>query len=155
MSQKTQGTELYVIDPADDSLIEVGCFTGIDVDPGTEEEIEDTCMPSSVRTYLPGLPSNGSVSFELNWDPADASHVRLYALKGTTIKVAVGESDGTGVDPTVDSNGDFVLPTTRSWLDFEGFITGFPWNRALNSVTKSPVTFKISGGVNQTSKAGS
>lgn len=152
MSQKTQGTELYAIDPVGPALIEVGCFTSLDVDPGAEEQLEDTCMPSLVRTYLAGLPNNGTATFELNWDPSDASHTRLYALKGTNIKWAVGESDGTGVDPTVDSNGDFVLPSTRSWLDFEGFISNFPWNRALSSVTKSPISVTISGAVTQTSK---
>lgn len=30
MALKTQGTKLYVIDPQDDSILTVGCVTGIE-----------------------------------------------------------------------------------------------------------------------------
>lgn len=146
MSVKTQGTELYAIDPEDDSLLPVGCVTSIDGIDTTVEQIEVTCLQDLARRYEAGLATPGAMTFGINTDPSDPTHVRLHQLKtaGTSLKWAIGWSDGTA-DPTVDSNADFNLPTTRSWLTFEGFMNSFPFSFAQNSVVQSTVGVQISG----------
>lgn len=146
MAVKTQGTHLYTIDPADDSLLLVGCVTTLDGIDTTLEQIETTCLESAARTYVAGLATPGTASFGINFDPADDSHVRLHELKvaGTTLQWAVGFSDGTAA-PTIDSNGDFVLPATRSWITFEGFMNSYPFSFAQNAVVTSTVGIQISG----------
>jgi len=146
MAIKTQGTMLYTIDPDTDTVLVVGCVINIDGIDTTLEQLETTCLESPARTYIAGLATPGAASFQINFDPADASHVRLHELKvaGTTLEWAVGFSDGTAT-PTVDSNANFNLPTTRSWINFDGFMNSYPFTFALNAVVTSTVGIQISG----------
>lgn len=146
MAIKTQGTELYVIDPDDESVITVGCITSIDGITTTNEQIETTCLEGSARTYIAGLATPGTATFGINVDTGDASHVRLHQLKteGVSLVWAVGWSDGTAA-ATADSGGTFDLADTRSWIRFNGFMTDYPFNFAQNSVVQSTVGIQISG----------
>lgn len=146
MASKTQGVMLYTVDPYDDSILTVGCVISIDGIDTTLDQIETTCLSSPARTYVAGLATPGTATFGINFDPADASHTRLHELKvaGTTLPWAVGFSDGTA-PPTVDTDGDFILPTTRSWIDFDGFMNSYPFSFALNTVVTSTVGIQISG----------
>lgn len=146
MASKTQGVQMWTIDPDTNAILEVGCVTAIDGIDTTIEQLETTCLSSPARTYVAGLATPGAATFTINFDPADASHVRLHALKvaGTTLQWAIGFEDGTA-PPTANSAGDFVLPTTRSWIDFEGFMNSYPFTAALNAVWTSTVGIQISG----------
>lgn len=146
MSIETQGTKLYVIDPADESLIEVGCVTSIDGIDTTVEQIETTCLDDLARTYVSGLATPGAATFGINFDPDDTTHIRLHELKvaGTTLTWAVGFSDGTA-DPTVDSGGTFDLATSRSWIRFDGYMNAYPFSFEQNSVVQSSIGIQISG----------
>lgn len=146
MAIKTQGTNLYVIDPDDESLITVGCVLNIDGIDTTNEQIETTCLESLARTYVSGLSTPGTATFGLNIDTSDSTHTRLHQLKvaGTSLLWAVGFADGTTA-AVVDSGGTFDLATTRSWIRFEGFMTSFPFAFAQNSVVTSSVGIQISG----------
>lgn len=146
MSIKTQGTQLWTIDPQDDSLLVVGCVTSIDGIDTTLDQIETTCLEASARTYEAGLATPGTANFGINTDPSDPVHVRLHELKiaGTTLPWAIGWSDGTAA-PTVDSAGDFVTHDTRSWIVFEGFMNSYPFSFAQNSVVQSNVGIQVSG----------
>lgn len=154
MALKTQGTMLYTIDPEDDTLLVVGCVISIDGVDTTLDQIETTCLDASARTYVAGLATPGTASFQINFDPADDSHVRLHELKvaGTELEWAIGLSDGTA-PPTVDTDGEFVLPTTRSWIAFDGFMNSYPFAFALNAVVTSNVGIQISGEPTVTPKA--
>jgi hypothetical protein len=146
LAKKTQGTQLYVADPATDTLITVGCVTNITGITATRDQIETTCLDSTARTYVAGLAAPGAATFTINFDPTDASHTRLHELyvSGDTLEFALGWSDGTAA-PTVDTNGTFNLPTTRTWIAFDGFITDLPFDFALNTVVTSNVSVQVSG----------
>lgn len=147
MGMNTQGTQLYVIDPVDDSLIIIECVTSIDGIDTTIEQIETTCLEDMARTYEAGLATPGAASFGIQVDPRTASHVRLHQLKtaGTQLNWALGWSDGTGVDPTVASDGDFDLPATRSWITFTGFMNSYPFSFQQNAKVESTIGIQISG----------
>lgn len=150
MSVKTQGTMLYVIDPIDGSALEVECvvnFDGLDV---TREQIETTCLSSDTRTYVSGLGTPGTASFTINADPNSASHVRLHQLylAGNDLTFAVGWSDGVTAPTTVANSAgafEFVLPATRTWIEFDGFINSFPFSFAQNTVVTSTIGVQVSG----------
>lgn len=151
MAVKTQGTDLYVIDPADGSVITVGCPTSIDGIDTALDQIETTCLNSSARTYEAGLATPGTATFGINVDPKDSSHIRLHQLKiaGTTLKWAVGWSEDPGTAPTSTTNSDgeyeFVTANTRSWILFEGFMNSYPFSFAQNSVVQSTIGIQVSG----------
>ena len=146
MAVKTQGTRLYVIDPADESVIEVGCITNLDGIDTTNEQIEVTCLADSARSYQSGLATPGTATFDINVDGADASHTRLHELKvaGTVLNWVVGWSDGTAA-PTADTAGTWDLGSTRTWIRFQGFMTNYPFSFTQNSVVQSSVGIQISG----------
>lgn len=146
MAKATKGTVLYVVDPADDSVLIVGCTTNIDGIDTTIEQNETTCLSDLARTYEAGMATPGAATFTINFDPADDSHVRLHQLKvaGTTLKWAVGI--GPGAAPTVvDSNGNFNLPTSRPWITFEGFMNSYPFSFPLGGLITSNVGVQVSG----------
>lgn len=148
---KTQGTQLYTIDPEDGSLIKVTCVTSIDGIDSTIEQIETTCLEGQSRTYDSGLATPGAATFGIQVNPKDGSHVRLHQLKtaGVTLQWAIGWSDGIDIEPSIvqDSNGDygFDVPETRSWIVFEGFMNSYPFSFALNAVVSSTVGIQVSG----------
>lgn len=148
MAIRTQGTELYVIDPDSPcSVIKVGCVTTIDGIDTSIDQIETTCLDALARTYEAGLATPGTATFGINIDTTDETHVRLHQLKtaGTTLHWAIGWSDATGTAPTIGTDCDFDLPATRSWLVFEGFMNSFPFTFAQNAVVTSTVGIQVSG----------
>lgn len=148
---KTQGTELYYIDPADGSVVPIGCITSIDGIDVTVEQNEVTCLQDLVRRYEAGLGTPGTATFGIYTNPGDASHVRLHELKtlGTTLQWAVGWSDNTGLPPTsvlnTDNEYEFDLPAERSWLTFEGFMNSFPFSFQQNAPVASQIGIQVSG----------
>lgn len=146
MAIKSQGTMLYVIDPQNDAVLAVGCVTSIDGIDTSIGQNETTCLSDSTRTYIAGLGTPGAATFGINFDPADDSHIRLHQLKvaGTSLRWALGFSDGTAA-PTFYTNGDFQLPTSRSWIEFDGFMNSYPFTFALDSVVQSTIGIQVSG----------
>lgn len=154
MAVLTQGTQLYFIDPYDNSVVEVACATAISGLEAARDQIETTCLSGDSRTYEPGMPTPGQVSITINADPREASHIRLHELyrAGTKINLAVGWADGTAA-PTADSNGAFTLPSTRSWIDWKGFVANFPFDFALNAVVTTNIPVQLSDFPEWTPKA--
>lgn len=149
MAILAQGTHVYFIDPADDSVVAVECATSFSPGGAPADQIETTCLESTTREYLPGLRTPGQASLGINADPRNASHIRMHELSETdpspVLKWAVGWSDGTE-PPTVDENGDFDLPDSRTWFVFEGYIADFPFDFASNTVVTSTVSIQRTGG---------
>jgi hypothetical protein len=144
---KTQGTDLYAIDPINRRVLTVGCVTSIDGIDTSLDQIETTCLGDEVRSYEAGLATPGTATFGINTNPKDASHVRLHQLKveGRTLHWAVGWSESPGLAPTLAPDGDFDLPFERSWITFTGFMNSFPFSFAQNAVVQSSVGIQISG----------
>ena len=153
MSVLTQGTQIFFIDPEFDSsgagVREVECATTFTPGGNPADQIEDTCLSDTSRSYKPGLRTPGQATLGLNADPENESHVRLHQLSETdpspTLKWAVGWADGTSV-PTLDSSGDFDLPTDRTWFVFEGYVSDFPFDFAANTVVTTQAAIQRSGG---------
>lgn len=148
MSKLTQGTQIYFIDPDDQSVVVVECATAFNPGGSPADQIEDTCLESQARTYKRGLRTPGQATLTINADPDNASHVRLFELSESDddvdVKFAVGWSDGSDA-PEADSDGDWDLPDTRSWFTFEGYVADFPFDFQLNSVVTTQVAIQRSG----------
>lgn len=113
MTINVQGTELFAIDPADNTVLNVGCFTTLDGIDTSVAQVDVTCTTSKGREYEAGLAEPGSASFGLNIDPKNPIHLRLHQLKtaGTKLKWVVGWSDGynfdteEGIQPLIGTPG--------------------------------------------------
>jgi len=153
MAIKTQGTELWFINGSG-ALIKVGCVTSVSGISSQRDQIETTCLEDDERTYTGGLQSPGTAAMTINFDPSDSTHIALETAfqANTTVWWALGWGDGTS-DPTVDSNLLFDLPTSRSWLAFEGYVSDLPFDFALNAVVASSISIQMSGARTLTAKS--
>ena len=145
MAVKTQGSDLYFVDPYDESVTKVGCVTSVSGINAARDQIETTCLDSNARIFVAGLASPGAATFAINFDPSDDSHVRVHELyvEGADVNWALGWSDGTAA-PTADSNGAVVAASTRSWITFTGYVSDFPFDVSLNAVVQSNVSIQVS-----------
>ncbi|UZE12788.1 phage tail tube protein [Pseudomonas sp. B21-053] len=156
MSILTQGTQVYVLvpsaaDPAVFEVLEIECATAFSPGGNPADQIEVTCLSDKVRRYLRGLRTPGQASLTLNADPRNASHVRLHQLSEDdsieSLAWAVGWSDGIDIPPTVNVGGDdFVLPPSRTWFVYDGYVADFPFDFAANTVVSTAATIQRSGG---------
>jgi hypothetical protein len=140
---------LYVIVPADESnpaeLLRIGCVTNLTGVSASRDQIETTCLESLARTYEAGMPTPGTATFTVNFDPEDATHLAVHQLfrSGDKVDWAIGWSDGTTA-PTLGSDDVFDLPETRSWILFNGFVSDVPFDFALNTVVTSNISIQVS-----------
>lgn len=147
MAMKTQGTKLYLIDPADHSLLAIPCAISISGISAQRDQLETTCLEDPARTYEAGLATPGQASFTLHFDPKEDAHKRVYELwvSGDKFELALGYSDGTA-PPTVDTDHLFNLPTTRSWIVMhDAYFADVPQELALNALVTANVSVQLSG----------
>lgn len=148
---RSAGTELYFLDPADCSVVQVGCPTSITGLDSTIEQLENTCLESTARTYEAGLATPGTATFTLSLNPQDPSHIRLLELKtaGTSLRWVIGFPDAIGTDPAgvedSDEECDFTLPAGRTWLRFDGFVNSYAFDFSLNALITATVGIQVSG----------
>lgn len=143
---KAQGTQLYFIDPDSGEVVEVPCVTSLSGLDASVDEIETTCLNDTARTYEAGLATPGTATIGIQFDPADPSNVRLYELylSRTRLDWVAGLSDGVA-PPTVDVvSGEWEFPSDRSWLAFDGYVSAFPWDFALNTVVSNNLSVRVS-----------
>lgn len=64
----------------------------------------------------------------------------------TAPTVALSGGSGTGATATATvSDGDFVLPSTRTWFVFEGYVADFPFDFSQNTTVTSAISIQRSG----------
>lgn len=150
MSVKTQGTQVFFVDPVDGSLNTLDCPTGVTIPGVTRDQLEEFCLDQAdgIRTYKSGAGTPGVVTISANFDPSSESHMRLIELQdsGDVIEWVVGLSDGTAV-PVVDTAGlvDIPLPTTRSWFHFLGYVSDAPIDAQTNTFYTVEFSIQMSG----------
>lgn len=143
MAKLTQGTALFWIKDAA-TVVKVTA-TNVSGISAQRDSIETTDLEANAKTFMPGLMSPGSAQFTIQFDPSNAVHRDLHAayVAGTSLKWALGWSDGTEAPTAVA--GEFTLPTTRSFIEFEGYIQDVTFDFSLNSVVTSQVSVQVSG----------
>lgn len=150
MSVKSKGTTLYVAieNSSGCTLVQIGCPTGISGLGGSKSQIDETCLDSDEMEFGPGMASPGALTVNLNYDPADVSHRELWDLfdNDNVVTFVIGLSDGAKtIVPTADSACELTFPTTRTFIEFQGYIADFPLEFALNSNIASAVSIQRSG----------
>lgn len=149
----TQGTELFVIDtvtvPLTPAIVKMSCPTGITGLGGARDQIEDTCLDTTGdKTFKAGLGNPGQVSVPFNLIPRNASHQTLFAFKaaGTVMDWVVCLSES-ATDPTLDTDDTFILPVTRTTIEFSAFVSDVNIDIATNEIVRGTLTLQRSGDV--------
>ena len=63
-----------------------------------------------------------------------------------TIALTGGAGTGAAATAVLGDSDDFVLPTTRTWFIFDGYVSDFPFDFAANTVVTTAATIQRSGG---------
>ncbi|EKT4484029.1 phage tail protein [Pseudomonas putida] len=155
MSMNAQGAQLYALLPpvsgaGPKTVMEVECLTAFNPGGAPADQIDDTCLADTDRKYKKGLRTPGQATATILADPRNASHVRMFQLSqddsDEDILWALGWSDGKGIAPTVNTEGDdFELPSTRTWCLFAGYVADFPFDFASNASVSTAATIQRSG----------
>lgn len=156
MSVLAQGTHVFFIDPSDDSVVQLTKVTALNPGTAPATQVDETTLEDLLyMQYRSGLRDPGQGSMSINVDPAEASHLTLHELSETspppTLKWAIGWSDGTE-PPTVDVDGSWTLPTTRTWCTYEAYISDFPFDFQGNAIVATEVGIQRAGGLVWTQK---
>jgi len=148
---KTQGTELFYINPDDVSpeVVKMVCPTGVSGLGGAKDQIESTCLDTTDdKTYVAGLGNPGQISVPFNLIPREASHQDLLTLKdaGTVLHWLACLSEA-ATDPTMDTDYHFVVPAGRTSFAFDAFIKDVNIDVATNEIVRGTLTLQRSGAV--------
>lgn len=146
MAIKTQKTELFKVNTATTS-IKITKITSPTPPSGTADEIDTTDLDSTAKQFTQGLIDYGEATFEINFDPSDASHQALEVdlASGVEREWLLGFSDATTAAPAVIASVFGAPPTTRSWVKFSGFVKGLPKKGGTNTIFTGTLTVRVTG----------
>lgn len=155
---KTQGTHLYFVKPGTPTgtAVKVTCPTGISGLGGAADQIDTTCLDDTDdRQYVRGLGNPGQVTVPFVLKAGDASHADLIALKaaGTSVEWMVCMSDATTAPTVTASSNSFAALTTRSNIEFTGYVADITIDAAGNEVVRGTMTIQRAGAWTVTWKA--
>lgn len=158
MSVLAQGTQIYLVDPngGTPQIVEIEKATSFNPGGAPATQIDETTLADLVyMQYRAGLRDPGQATIGVNSDPSIASHVTLHGLSEMSpppkVSWAIGWADGTDA-PTLDVDDSLILPTTRTWFTFDGYVSDFPFNHDANTIITTEVTIQRSGGSTWTPK---
>ena len=134
MPTNAHGTLLYIWDPAAaggaGDFVEVAAIGDINGPGVTQEAIDVTTHQSTWREYIAGLPDGGEVSFQIKYDPADASHALLRGAASDSAKHQFKVAFQSGNTAT-----------------FDGIVTSFAITAPVDEALVADMTVKITGPV--------
>lgn len=135
----------------------VGWSDGKDIKPGVGKGVE------SVTVTAGGTGYTGTPTVTFGAAPAGGTTATgTVVTAGGVITGVIITNSGSGyvTAPSVTFTGagtgatgtsvlgdfDFVLPNTRTWFTFEGYVSDFPFDFAANTVVTTAATIQRSGG---------
>ena len=151
MALKTQGTELYILDPDDtgNEVIKVTKIMGGSGVGGEAGEIPATNLDSLALEFLTGLKDNGSITLNINYTPSEASHQKLNELfGGDNVRFLICGSES-NTQPSYSAS-TYTIPTDRTTWDFEAGVRGFSKDFESDNIWKATATLRVSGEVVET-----
>jgi hypothetical protein len=98
--------------------------------------------------FEPGMGNPGAITINLDFDPAKVSHQDLVDMdEADTITTwIIGMSDGaSSIVPEVDSSGTLTFASTRTFIEFEGYIAELPLDFTINQKVQSALSVQRKG----------
>lgn len=142
---KSQGTRIYGLIAG--QIVRFVCYSAVDLGQDSVGKIDTTCLDDDEKSYERGMLDPGEGSLTVQLDDENSSHAQLLQLAkdGTTIPWFVGSK---GADEPTVTGGNVVLPETRNWLTFEGYLnpvsptieTDTNWTYAFPLIRSTSVT---------------
>jgi hypothetical protein len=128
------GTTIGVDKTGSGTYVTLANVESFDGPSNTVGSVETTNLSSGRKTYRPGLPDSGEISFDIQFDPADADHTYLRGL----------------LDSPAVKSWQLSYPTLpKATLDtFDGFLTEFhPSGDDAEGILTASITIKLTGAI--------
>lgn len=132
----TQGTTIKIGDGASPEVFtaiagvrDIGGLGG-----GSAAEIDITTLLSTAKEFAVGLPDEGTVTLELNYDPTDITQKDLEDAR----------------DDQTLTNFQIITPSAGATFAFAGYVTTFEKSFGADNVIIGNVQIRISGIVTKT-----
>jgi len=115
------------------SIADITEITGPD---GSAGDIETTDLSSTTKTFIRGLTDNGSVSFTINYIPANTQHAQLF-------------SDFSSATETARNYRiSFTDSPITTWT-FSAYVSAFSVSNGLDGVLTASVSIRIKGAITE------
>jgi len=135
---KTQGTKLQIEKAGSpNEFADIGQVSGITgFRSGEAVEINVTDFDSSAQEFLMGLKDEGTLNFNLNYDPDDTQHELLETHR------------------TNQTLADFKIQLaagTNNFFSFSGYVQSFALNLEADDAVRGEVSIRVSGAITKSS----
>lgn len=131
-----QGTKFAVsVDGSPPSFSDIPEIRTIGGPDGSAPTIDVTDLDSTAREYVLGLKDEGAFSLGIMYIPANAVHAQLRSAWANRTRLAFRVT--------------FTDTGTTVW-EFDGFVTGFSQQAAVDTVVEATVGIKITGAIYET-----
>jgi hypothetical protein len=132
---KSQGVGIFLSDKASPEVYtEIPDVMSISGPDGSASEIDVTCLDSTAKEWLMGLPDEGTVSLELIWG----------GETGNTQQVALRTARA---NQSVENFQIKLTDSPQSVYAFQGYVTGWSLSAGVDDAVKCNVTIRITGAV--------
>lgn len=130
---ESQGVKLYVSDGGSPSSFSaVGNVTGIKGPGGSASVIDVTNLDSLAKEKLMGLPDEGQITVDLNYDPDNAQHIQLRNARRTRTRLEFKIQ---------------LTDSTNTNLVFYAYVMGFSMDIGVDKQVTISVTLEVDGAV--------
>ena len=132
---ESQGVKMYVSDGGSPtSFAAIGNITGIKGPGGSASVIDVTNLDSVAKEKLMGLPDEGQVSVDLNYDPDNVQHAALRAARRNRTRMEFKIQ---------------LTDTTATNLVFFAYVLGFSMDVGVDAAVKVNMTLEVDGPVTE------
>jgi hypothetical protein len=132
---KSQGCGIFISDGASPEVYteipDVMSITGPD---GSASEIDVTCLDSTAKEWLMGLPDEGTIGLDLVWG-GETNNTNQVALRTAR------------ANQTITNFQMKLTDSPQSTYSFAAYVTGWSLSLGVDDAVKCTVTLRITGAV--------
>lgn len=150
----SNGTEVFIVDPQNDTKVYKLCVTQLDINEGDPSKIDVTTLCEREKTQeVDGLLGSSESTFTINLDFDNETHKMLIEARKDKreLKFRIGQSDGENA--ATHTSAGWGDDTTRTWVDFTGYISKVPLSYSVNAAVQPQVSVTMTSGYHITYKA--
>ena len=131
---ESQGVVIKVSTGSPSEFVAIGNVTSIKGPGGSASVIDVTNLDSSAKEKLMGLPDEGQITLDINYDPDNATHTTLRAARRARTRCEFNIT---------------LTDTTNTVLTFFAYVLGFAMDVAVDQAVKVSVTLEVDGAVTE------
>lgn len=114
------------------TMTPIANVTGFSGPGGSASVIDITNLSSTAKEKLMGLPDEGQLTIDINYDPDNASHIALRNARKTRTRTEFKIT---------------LTDATATVLTFWGYVLGFAITAGVDQALKASITVEIDGAV--------